>query len=230
MQKQDITTWLDSNDHDWKQGLALLVAFSNNKHLIRVFTSKCRSVRTTKSLQYELNKISKAGPSSRLKQGELLRKSPVVSHPTKTVNPTLKTSNYLLRPTIGEQSTDPVLIPLETKRKALYVEAASIFYQLLYMTKPMCEISCLRILDMMDDNKALWHQIDYYKKYKFLPSSADVSSQLEMKDRLHNIRTYISRHIKQVANAKTETTRLKYQQRLDEFIAERNDIELKLSI
>jgi ribosomal protein S18 len=224
MQKQDLTTWLNSSQKNWKEGLALLVAFSNNKHLTRVLMSKGQSARTIKSLEYELNKIDRASPYlSRQKKRQLVIKTPIVVQPEKF-------AIHKLRPSTGEQSSDPVLIPLENKTKEIYVEAASIFYQLLHLPKSECEISCLRILDMMSENQAVWNQINYYKKYKFLPSKDDVVTQLDMKTRITTLRTYISRHHKLIANAKTEVTRQKYQLKLDEFIAERNDLELKLSV
>lgn len=224
MQKEDITTWLNSSQKNWKEGLALLVAFSNNKHLTRVLMSKGQSARTIKSLEYELHKIDTASPYlSRQKKRQLVIKTPIDVQPEKI-------AIHKLRPSTGDQSSDPVIIPLETKSKEIYVEAASIFYQLLYLPKSECEISCLRILDMMSENQAVWNQINYYRKYKFLPSKDDVVTQLDMKTRITTLRTYISRHHKLIANAKTEVTRQKYQLKLDEFIAERNDLELKLSV
>jgi ribosomal protein S18 len=234
MQKEDITTWLSSRDNDWKEGLALFVAFTNNKNMLRVLLSHSETVRSKNMLKYELKKIIRTSTSVSSKNKNRALLKPSIDSQTrktpKTLNPTLKTPNIILRPAIGEQSSDPVLIPLENKSKEIYVEAASLFYQLLYLPKSECEISCLRILDMMSENQAVWNQINYYKKYKFLPSKNDIVTQLDMKTRITTLRTYISRHHKLIANAKTEVTRQKYQLKLNEFIAERNDLELKLSV
>ncbi|MCK9399636.1 MAG: hypothetical protein M0Q51_06530 [Bacteroidales bacterium] len=230
MKTEDITTWLDSVNQDWNEGLALFIAFGNNKHMSRVLVSKGKNARTTRLLKYELTRILRASPPFPSKtQRQIGSKSITTSHPVNPFKISLKTSSKIPKPTVGEQNSDPVLAQLEAKKKAMFVEAASLFYQLPYQSKPMCEISCLRILKMWKDNRSIWKQIDYYKKYKFLPPAQDISTQLKLSQRLHTLRSYISKHTRQIASAKTEATRFKYQTKLNEYIAERNDIEFKLS-
>jgi len=230
MQKKDIQTWLSSRDHDWKEGLALFVAFSNNKNMLRVLLSHSETVRSKNMLKYELKKIIRTSTSvSGKKKNHISQKLSIDSQTRKTINPILKTPNILLWPATGEQSANPVIKPLMDQIKSLFVEAASIFYQLHHLPKKECELACLRILDLSDDRDRLWFQVDYFKKYGVLPSSADVTSQSVLKDKLHNLRTYISKHREHVKNARTVETREKYQLKLDQMILQRDDLEFKLS-
>jgi hypothetical protein len=220
MTKEDISIWLNSSDHNWKEGLALFVAYSNNKHMSRVLMSKSPTARSMKTLQYELNKIVRASPS--IPKPLATKKGKSGQRPDLPLKPvTLKLP--------GEPVVNPAITALQVKIKAKFVEAASIFYQLRYMKAYDCRLSCLRILDLMAERDKYWQQLDYITKFGALPSAQDVVSHTELKDKLNNLRTYISKHKANIKKAKTAETREKYQRKMDEMILERDSLEAKLS-
>jgi len=220
---ENITAWLDSQEKDFEQGLALLAAFSPRNNQVRVLKARGSSAKSLKTLAYELGKISKSRSrgslgrsTSKQKPASIARKSEKPSG----VNPEDKTD-------------DPVLDDLMQKKNKIFKDYVAIFHQLEFMKKPQRMLAALHSLRMWDEIRDLWKQIDYYKLYRqILPvkgKKKDAGDQVSLMRRLLTLRTYITRYERKLASVMTGKSRDKWQRKLDEFNLEKVDLERKLN-
>ncbi|HNS47886.1 MAG TPA: hypothetical protein PKH94_11655 [Bacteroidales bacterium] len=217
---ENITAWLDSQEKDFEQGLALLAAFSPTTNLVRVLKARGSSVKSLKTLSYELGKIERSKPQERTVRTVSLKQ---------TENSTRKP----VRENLEKQPDDPVLNDLVQKKNKIFKDYVAIFHQLEYMKKPQRMLAALHSLRMWDEIRDLWKQIDYYNLYRqIMPvkrNEKTANDQVSMVRRMMTIRTYLTRYEKKLATITTEKARDKWQRKLDEFNLEKQDLERKLN-
>jgi len=217
---ENITAWLDSQEKDFEQGLALLAAFSPTTNLVRVLKARGSSVKSLKTLSYELGKIERSKPQERTVRTVSLKQ---------TENSTRKP----VRENLEKQPDDPVLNDLVQKKNKIFKDYVAIFHQLEYMKKPQRMLAALHSLRMWDEIRDLWKQIDYYNLYRqIMPvkrNEKTANDQVSMVRRMMTIRTYLTRYEKKLATITTEKARDKWQRKLDEFNLEKQELERKLN-
>lgn len=217
---EHITAWLDSPEKDFEQGLTLLASFSPRNNQVRVLKARGSSVKSLKTLSYELGKIERSKSQGSTGRPVSLKK---------IENPARKPAGENLE----KQSDDSVLNDLVGRKNKIFKDYVAIFHQLEFMKKPQRMLAALHSLKMWDEIRDLWKQIDYYKLYRqVMPvknNNKKAGDQVSMVRRMMTIRTYITRYEKKLASVTTEKARDKWQRKLDEFNLEKQDLERKLN-
>lgn len=207
--EQKIIAWLESQPKDFQEGLSLLAQYKSRKNLVRILTVRGKSPRSLRTLQYELSKLTKGLtlPVSSQKQ-KPQKPAGIIQRPVK--------KNPHLTERIGNPDNDPVLHQLYIERNNCIKRSSSLKPTLEYLNKQERLQSSFRILAIEKEKAELNRKIEFYEKFGQLPpevkhTSVDESNPLQVKTRIDNLRSRISRDKKALAAAVTLETKTKWE-------------------
>jgi len=227
MDKDLISTWLSSPDHDWSRGLSLLVENSTNNHLVRLLTKRGSTPKTLRLLSYELSKIVNVKSPARISTAKQSKK-PV--NPGKAVKsaPKLQKKRFVQR-FPGEHIADPYLKTLVEKEKEIFREYAYLRDIIIYQTISVRLDQAARIVQLDKIKTDLWKQIDYYNTYHMPFPDASRQELAESNKDILNLRSYVSRYKGYAADETRDAeSRAKYQRMHDEYLLQLNALEAKI--
>ena len=255
MDHSTINSWL-SSDKKWETGLAVFLAFSNNRSLKKRFQRTGFNRLNAGLLYEEMLKLSrlhsaanrptpsllparrqKAAPASFNESGS--GKSAVnVNAKHGPVSASLETTRIKIEFSI---LPDP-LKKLHTKKGILFNEASALHKTLDTSTQEQRAAICEQIVENMQENKLIWDELEYFMvnhKIKGLHPDLNLDvSRIHVKDlppdkmirRLTSRRSNISRYKKQVLdNPDDEKGNIRREHRISEWSEEVSTIEKLLS-
>ncbi len=216
----EILFWIKA-DQDYLTGLALFERYTHNTKIGRMLRIGGATVKNRLTLSYELSKIAKHLAA--------------FENASALVNPTVKKESP--KP---EQSIPPEVTTIERLRS----EQKMCYKMLdnLHAVLPFREIKerkeiAFRILDIDDQLKEITERIAHYKTngvippapVKDEPKKVSEMSEAELIIRQNNVRTYIARYKRLVADSKKLKTLPRNQELLDKFQLELEEITERLN-
>ena len=216
----EILFWMNA-DQDYLTGLALFERYTHNTKIGRMLRIGGATVKNRLTLSYELSKIAKHLAA--------------FENASALVNPTVKKESP--KP---EQSIPPEVTTIERLRS----EQKMCYKMLdnLHAVLPFREIKerkeiAFRILDIDDQLKEITERIAHYKTngvippapVKDEPKKVSEMSEAELIIRQNNVRTYIARYKRLVADSKKLKTLPRNQELLDKFQLELEEITERLN-
>ncbi len=215
----DILFWIKA-DQDYITGLALIDRYGHNLKLSRMLRIGGATVKNRLTLAYELNKIARQ--SMVMEQGPGMEKPPQKQDDKKQVLPPV---------------TEAVTIDkLKAEQKMCYKMLDSLHAMLPYRELEERRSIAFQILDIDDRLKELSGRIGQFNLHgviipEVIKTAARKSSEIntgELIKRQMTLRTYITRYKRILQDSESLKKRDKYQQLLDKYQLELDDINKQL--
>ena len=216
----EILFWMKA-DQDYLSGLALIDRFGQNFKLSRMLRIGGATVKNRLTLSYELNKIAKHLVASE-KITELV-KPPVKLETPKEDQPITPEVTTIAR--------------LRSEQKMCYKMLDNLHAVLPYREIQERKEIAFRILDIDDQLKEITERIAHYENHGVIPpgpvndepKKVSEMSEAELIIRQNNVRTYIARYKRLVADSKKLKTLPRNQELLDKFQLELDEITERLN-
>jgi hypothetical protein len=216
----EILSWMKA-DQDYLAGLALFERYTHNTKIGRMLRIGGATVKNRLTLSYELSKIAKQLSASE-KIAALVKPQvmPVTSNPEQQM--------YREVPTIDR---------LRSEQKMCYKMLDNLHAVLPYREVQERKEIAFRILDIDDQLKGLTERITHYETNGVIPPApvndepkkVSEMSEAELIIRQNNVRTYIARYKRLVADSKKLKTLPRNQELLDKFQLELDEITERLN-
>jgi hypothetical protein len=216
----EILLWMKA-DQDYLAGLALFERYTHNTKIGRMLRIGGATVKNRLTLSYELSKIAKH-------LAAFENASALVKPPIKLETP---------KP---EQPTPPEVTTIErlrSEQKMCYKMLDNLHAVLPYREIQERKEIALRILDIDDQLKEISERIAHYETNGVIPPApvndepkkVSEMSEAELIIRQNNVRTYIARYKRLVADVKKLKTLPRNQELLDKFQLELDEITERLN-
>ncbi|MDP1621687.1 MAG: hypothetical protein Q8M08_05030 [Bacteroidales bacterium] len=216
----EILFWMKA-DHDYLAGLALFERYTHNTKIGRMLRIGGATVKNRLTLSYELSKIAKH--LAAFENASALVKPPVKQETSKPLQP--------LPPEVT------TITRLRSEQKMCYKMLDN-----LHAVLPFREIQerkeiAFRILDIDDQLKEITKRIAHYETNGVIPPApvndepkkVSEMGEAELIIRQNNVRTYIARYKRLVADVKKLKTLPRNQELLDKFQLELDEITERLN-
>ena len=216
----EILFWMKA-DQDYLSGLALFERYTHNTKIGRMLRIGGATVKNRLTLSYELNKIAK-----HLAAFENV--STLVKLPVKLESPKLE------QPIPPEVTT---IDRLRSEQKMCYKMLDNLHAVLPYREIQERKEIAFRILDIDDQLKEITERIAHYETDGVIPPApvndepkkVSEMGEAELIIRQNNVRTYIARYKRLVADSKKLKTLPRNQELLDKFQLELDEITERLN-
>ena len=216
----EILFWMKA-DQDYLSGLALFERYTHNTKIGRMLRIGGATVKNRLTLSYELSKIAKHIAA-------------------------FENASALVKPPVKLESPKPEqLIPSEVTTIARLRSEQKMCYKMLdnlHAVLPYREIQerkeiAFRILDIDDQLKEITERIAHYENHGVIPPApvndepkkVSEMGEAELIIRQNNVRTYIARYKRLVADSKNLKTLPRNQELLDKFQLELDEITERLN-
>ena len=216
----EITIWLNS-DQDYTSGLLLHEKYARNPNLGRILRVGGATGKNRLTLIYELGKIAK---------------QKAVSVDTPAMNkPQVKQEISNVIPQVLHQTNG--IENLRSEQKMCYKMLDNLHAVLPYREIQERKEIAFRILDIDDQLKEITERIAHYETHGVIPPApvndepkkVSEMSEAELIIRQNNVRTYIARYKRLVADSKQLKTLPRNQELLDKFQLELDEITERLN-
>lgn len=216
----EILFWMKA-DQDYLTGLALLERYTHNTKIGRMLRIGGATVKNRLTLSYELSKIAKH--------------LAVFDNASALVKPTVK-----LETPKPEQSIPPEVTTIDrlrSEQKMCYKMLDNLHAVLPYREIQERKEIAFRILDNDDQLKEITKRIAHYENHGVIPPApvtdepkkVSEMGEAELIIRQNNVRTYITRYKRLVADSKKLKTLPRNQELLDKFQLELDEITERLN-
>jgi len=216
----EILFWMKA-DQDYLAGLALFERYTQNTKIGRMLRIGGATVKNRLTLSYELSKIAKHLAASE-------KITALVNLPVKLETPKEE------QPIPPEVTT---INRLRSEQKMCYKMLDNLHAVLPYRETQERKEIAFRILDIDDQLKVITERIAHYDKNGVIPpmpvndepKKVSEMSEAELIIRQNNVRTYIARYKRLVADSKKLKTLPRNQELLDKFQLELDEITERLN-
>ena len=211
--------WVNS-DQDYFSGVLIYDRYGRNPNLARLLRRGGATVKNRLTLSYELGKIAKQIAVS--ENIPALKKPPVKQEIQKTVSP-----------------VSPEIITIDklrSEQKMCYKMLDNLHAILPYKEKTERMNIAFQILELDDRLKEITIRIEHFDKHGVIPAQpvkdepktlSDLNTA-ELIKRQMTVRTYITRYKIKLEKSKSLKKRTRYQELLDKYQLEMDDINKKL--
>jgi hypothetical protein len=215
----DILIWLNSAQ-DYTYGLTLYYLHGKNPNLSRILTVGGATGKNRLTLAYELGKIVK-GISSGSKPPALLKS---------------QASHEIPKDPVQEPIPDTGIDKLRTDQKMIYKMLDNLHAIIPYREIKERKEIAFQILELDDRLKEITIRIEHFDKHGIIPAdpvkdAPKTISDMKMAElikRQMTLRTYITRYKLNLKDSKSLKKRSRYQELLDKYQLEMDDINKKL--
>ena len=216
----EIHKWVNS-DQDYFSGVLIYDRYGRNPNLARILRRGGATVKNRSTLLYELGKI--------VKHLEVSDKTPAL------VKPQIK------QEIPKEENPEPIeVISIETLRseqKMIYKMLDNLHAILPYKEKPERMNIAFQILELDDRLKEITIRIEHFDKHGVIPAQPVKDEPKNLSDlntaelikRQMTVRTYITRYKIKLEKSKSLKKRSRYQELLDKYQLEMDDINKRMS-
>jgi len=212
--------WVNS-DQDYFTGVLIYDRYGRNPNLARLLRRGGATVKNRLTLSYELGKIAKHIAVS--ENIPALKKPPVKQEIQKTVSP-----------------VPPEIITIDklrSEQKMCYKMLDNLHAILPYKEKPERMNIAFQILELDDRLKEITIRIEHFDKHGVIPAQPVKEEHKSLSDldtarlikRQMTVRTYITRYKTKLEKSKSLKKRSRYQELLDKYQLEMDDINKRMS-
>lgn len=216
----EILFWMKA-DQDYLAGLALFERYTRNSKIGRMLRIGGATVKNRLTLSYELSKIAR-----HLSDSEKASASGKPAVKQEAPN--------------DEQHLPPEIIPIErlrSEQKMCYKMLDNLHAVLPYREVQDRKEIAFRILNIDDQLREITERIAHFEKHGFIPAApandepkkVSEMGEAELIIRQNNVRTYIARYKRLVADSKKLKTLPRNQELLDKFQLELDEIMERLN-
>ena len=216
----EILFWMKA-DQDYLTGLALFERYTHNTKIGRMLRIGGATVKNRLTLSYELSKIAKhLAASEKITALVTHQALPVTSNPEQPMHREVTTIDRL-----------------RSEQKMCYKMLDNLHAVLPYREIQERKEISFRILDIDDQLKEITERIAHYENHGVIPpgpvndepKKVSEMSEAELIIRQNNVRTYIARYKRLVADSKKLKTLPRNQELLDKFQLELDEITERLN-
>ena len=216
----EIHKWVNS-DQDYFSGVLIYDRYGRNPNLARLLRRGGATVKNRLTLSYELGKIAKQIAVS--ENIPALKKPPVKQEIQKTVSP-----------------VPPEVISIDklrSEQKMCYKMLDNLHAILPYKEKTERMNIAFQILELDDRLKEITIRIEHFDKHGVIPAQPDKDAHKSLSEldtaslikRQMSVRTYITRYKTKLEKSKSLKKRSRYQELLDKYQLEMDDINKRIS-
>ena len=215
----EIHNWVNS-DQDYFSGVLIYDRYGRNPNLARILRRGGATVKNRLTLSYELGKIAK--------QIAVSENTPAL------VKPQVK--QEIPKAELPEPTEVVTIDKLRSEQKMCYKMLDNLHAILPYKEKPERMNIAFQILELDDRLKEITIRIDHFDKHGVIPAQpvkdepktlSDLNTA-ELIKRQMTVRTYITRYKIKLEKSKSLKKRTRYQELLDKYQLEMDDINKKL--
>ena len=215
----EIHKWVNS-DQDYFSGVLIYDRYGRNPNLVRILRRGGATVKNRLTLSYELGKIAK--------QIAVSDSTPAL------VKPQVK--QEIQKAELPVPSEVITIDKLRSEQKMCYKMLDNLHAILPYKEKPERMNIAFQILELDDRLKEITIRIEHFDKHGVIPAQpvkdepktlSDLNTA-ELIKRQMTVRTYITRYKIKLEKSKSLKKRTRYQQLLDKYQLEMDDINKKL--
>jgi hypothetical protein len=226
-----INAWFNSG-MDYQIGLAIYEEFGTSFSLKRILRVGGFSKKNLETLKYELRRLNKTtNLISKTIPPATPQKVQIPMEEIKTVKKPVKTENS------DKKEMTPETANLKKYVIGLLKERDYLHANLEFMDLKKRKEAAQRILKLSDDIASIYDRLDHFDKHGILPpekskpakKGIDEMDTQDLMRRQMALRTYLTKYRKKLNTIKDGIKRLKYQDMVDKYQLELDDIARKLS-